>query len=304
MPATLVIGFGGGSVIDTGKAIAALLTNPGDVLDYLEVIGRGQTLTQPSAPYIAIPTTAGTGSEVTRNAVLASPEHKVKVSMRSAFMLPALALVDPDLMRSLPPDVTAYTGLDALTQVIEPFVSKQANPVTDALCREGMWRAGRSLLRAYSQGNDAVAREDMALVALFGGLALANAKLGAVHGFAGPLGGMFDAPHGAICAALVPHVMAKNVEVLRERQPDSSALRRYEEVAQQLTCDRAATADDGVTWMRALNESMNVPGLRAYGLGEADFGEVIDKSSRSSSMKGNPVTLTADDMRDILTRAL
>ena len=161
----LVIGFGGGSVIDTGKAIAALLTNPGDVLDYLEVIGRGQTLTQPSAPYIAIPTTAGTGSEVTRNAVLASPKHKVKVSMRSAFMLPTLALVDPDLMRSLPPDVTAYTGLDALTQVIEPFVSKQANPVTDALCREGMWRAGRSLLRAYSQGNDAVAREDMALVA-------------------------------------------------------------------------------------------------------------------------------------------
>jgi alcohol dehydrogenase class IV len=300
----LVIGFGGGSVIDTGKAIAALLTNPGDVLDYLEVIGRGQKLTQPSAPYIAIPTTAGTGSEVTRNAVLASPEHKVKVSMRSAYMLPTLALIDPDLARSLPPDVTAYTGLDALTQVIEPFVCNQANPVTDALCREGIWRAGRSLLRAYSQGNDAVAREDMALVALFGGLALANAKLGAVHGFAGPLGGMFDAPHGAVCAALLPHVMAKNVEVLRERQPDSSALRRYVEVAQQLTCDQAATADDGVAWMRSLNEEMSVPGLRAYGLSEADFGEVIEKSSRSSSMKGNPVALTADDLRDILTRAL
>jgi alcohol dehydrogenase class IV len=300
----LVIGFGGGSVIDTGKAVAALLTNPGEVLDYLEVIGRGQTLTRLSAPYIAMPTTAGTGSEVTRNAVLASPEHKVKVSMRSAFMLPTVALIDPELMRSLPPDVTASTGLDAMTQVIEPFVSKQANPVTDALCREAIWRAGRSLLRAYNQGNDVVAREDMALVALFGGLALANAKLGAVHGFAGPLGGMFDAPHGAVCAALLPHVMAKNVEVLRERQPDSSALRRFEEVAQILTCDQAATADDGVTWMHALNAAMHVPGLAAYGLGEDHFDELIDKSSRASSMKGNPIALTADDMRDILRRAL
>jgi alcohol dehydrogenase class IV len=300
----LVIGFGGGSVIDTGKAIAALLTNPGDVLDYLEVIGRGQSLTRPAAPYIAIPTTAGTGSEVTRNAVLASPEHHVKVSMRSALMLPSLALIDPELTYSLPPDITAYTGLDALTQVIEPFVCNQPNPLTDAICREGIWRAARSLLRAYQQGNDVVAREDMALVALFGGLALANARLGAVHGFAGPLGGMFDAPHGAVCAALLPHVMAVNVEVLRARQPDSATLRRYEEIAQLLTCDQAATAADGVAWVQALIEAMNVPGLAAYGLRETDFDELIEKSSRASSMKGNAVPLTADDMRHILTRAL
>ena len=213
----IVIGLGGGSVLDTGKAIAALLTNGGDPLDYLKVIGSGQPLTMPSAPFIAIPTTAGTGAEVTRNAVLRSPEHRVKVSLRSPLMLPRLALVDPELTQSLPPAVTASTGLDALTQVLEPYVSRRANPLTDALCREGMHRAARSLCRAYESGDDAKAREDMALASLFGGLALANAGLGAVHGFAGPLGGMFPAPHGALCASLLPHVMKVNVRSLQER---------------------------------------------------------------------------------------
>lgn len=185
----LVIGLGGGSAIDTAKAIAAMLTNSGDLLDYLEVIGRGQALTQPPAPYIAIPTTAGTGAEVTRNAVIASPEHRVKVSLRSPLMLPRLAVIDPELTYSMPPAVTASTGLDALTQVLEPYVCNAPNPITDALCREGIQRAARSLRRAYDNGQDAAAREDMAVVSLFGGLALANAKLGAVHGFAGPLGG-------------------------------------------------------------------------------------------------------------------
>jgi alcohol dehydrogenase class IV len=300
----LVIGFGGGSVIDTGKAIAALLNNAGDVLDYLEVIGRCQPLTHPPVPYIAIPTTAGTGSEVTRNAVLASPEHRVKVSLRSPLMLPALALVDPELTYSLPRDATAYTGLDALTQVIEPFVTDQSNPVTDAMCREGVWRAAHSLQRACEHGGDTVAREDMALVSLFGGLALANAKLGAVHGFAGPFGGMFDAPHGAVCAALLPHVMAVNVETLCARQPDSIALRRYDEVARLLTGSDKASAVDGVAWVLSLTRALNVPGLSTYGLTDADFDDLVDKSSQSSSMKGNPVKLTPDDMRDILTRAL
>jgi len=196
----LVIGLGGGSAIDTGKAIAALLTNGGEPLDYLEVIGRGRPLTQPSAPMIAIPTTAGTGAEVTRNAVLASPKHRVKASLRSPHMLPDLAIVDPELTYAMPPDVTTSTGLDALTQVLEPFVSNKANPVTDALCREGLARGARSLRRAVRNGRDTAAREDMALTSLFGGLALANAKLGAVHGFAGVLGGMYHAPHGIICA--------------------------------------------------------------------------------------------------------
>ena len=227
----LVIGFGGGSVLDTGKAIAALLTNDGDPLDYLEVIGGGQPLSKPPLPYIAIPTTAGTGAEVTRNAVLASPEHRVKVSLRSPLMLPRLALVDPELTHSLPPEVTASTGLDALTQVMEPYVSKRASPMTDALCREGMRRAARSLRRAYQQGDDPAAREDMALTSLFGGLALANAGLGAVHGFAGPLGGMFHGAHGAICARLLPHVMEVNVRALQQRLAESPALRRYDEIA-------------------------------------------------------------------------
>jgi alcohol dehydrogenase class IV len=235
----LVIGFGGGSVLDAAKAIAALLANGGDPLDYLEVVGHGRPLTKPSLPCIAIPTTAGTGAEVTRNAVLGSPEHRVKASLRSPLMLPTVAVVDPELTHTTPPDVTAATGLDALTQCIEPFVSPRANPLTDALCREGMQRAARSLHRAYLDGQDAAAREDMALASLFGGLALANAGLGAVHGFAGPIGGMFPAPHGALCARLLPPVMRANLQAMQQRTPDSPALARYTEVARLLTGDPA-----------------------------------------------------------------
>lgn len=300
----LIVGFGGGSVLDTGKAIAALLTNEGDPLDYLEVIGRGRPLTQPAAPYIAIPTTAGTGSEVTRNAVLGSPEHQVKVSLRSPFMLPRLALVDPELTYNLPPAITASTGLDALTQVLEPYVSNKPNPLTDAVCREGLRRVAGSLRRVYEQGDDHAAREEMALVSLCGGLALANAKLGAVHGFAGPLGGMVPGPHGAICAALLPHVMAINVQALQERQPASLARRRYDEVAQILTGNPQATARDGVAWVQELVTALHVPGLATYGLRPADFPELIEKASVASSMQGNPLKLTVAEMEAILSRAL
>lgn len=299
-----VIGFGGGSAIDAGKAIAALLTNPGDPYDYLEVIGRGKPLQHRSAPYFAIPTTAGTGAEVTRNAVLASAEHRVKVSLRSPLMLPELALVDPELTYDLPPNVTAYTGLDALTQVIEPFVSARANPLTDAICREGIRRAGRALLRAYQHGDDAAAREEMALAALMGGLALANAALGAVHGFAGPFGGTFDAPHGAVCAALLPHTMAINLAALQERAPQHPALGRYAEVAQMLTGRSDARAEDGIAVVIGLVRAMRVPGLGTYGFSTADFDELIPAAARSSSMKGNPIALTTDELRTILQRAL
>jgi alcohol dehydrogenase class IV len=300
----LVIGFGGGSALDTGKAVAALLTNGGDPGDYLEVIGRGQPLTQPSAPYIAIPTTAGTGAEVTRNAVLFSPEHRVKVSLRSPLMLPRLALVDPDLTHSMPPEVTASTGLDALTQVMEPYVSNRANPLTDALCPEGMRRAARSLRRAYERGDDAAARQDMALASLCGGLALANAGLGAAHGFAGPIGGMFPAPHGAACASLLPHVMAVNVRALQERSPESQALRRYDEIARILTRNERATADDGVAWVGELCQALRIPPLAAYEVTPEDFPVLIEKAAVSSSMKGNPIVLTPDEMGEILKRAL
>ena len=300
----MVIGFGGGSALDAGKAIAALMTNDGDPLDYLEVIGAGQSLQQPPAHYIAIPTTAGTGAEVTRNAVLASPEHRVKVSLRSPLMLPRLALVDPELTHSMPPAITASTGMDALTQCIEPYLSNHANPLTDALCREGIQRAARSLRRAYEQGDDPTAREDMALASLCGGLALANAKLGAVHGFAGPLGGMFDAPHGAICARLLPFVMEANLKALKQRAPHSPMLPRFDDVAQWLTGSPAATAQDGVNWLHDLSAALDIPPLSDYDVTAADFDALIEKAGRSSSMKGNPIPLTPDELQAILAQAV
>ena len=298
-----VIGIGGGSVLDAGKAIAMLLTNGGDPLDYLVVVGRGQAITQRSAPMIAIPTTAGTGSEVTRNAVLGSMEHKVKASLRAATMLPAVALVDPELTYTVPADVTASTGLDAFTQCLEPFVSPRANPLTDSFCREGLRHAARSLRRAYEDGEDAAAREDMAVASLFGGLALANAGLGAVHGFAGPIGGMFPAPHGAICARLLPWVMEANVRALQQRSPLAPALARYDEIARLLTGDPAATAPHGVAWVQALAESLHVPPLSRFGITPADFPEIVAKSQQASSMKANPIALTDAELTDILRQA-
>jgi len=296
-----VVGLGGGSVIDTGKAIAALLTNPGDALEYLEVIGQGKKLTEPPLPYIAIPTTAGTGAEVTRNAVLASPEHRVKVSLRSPLMLPRLAVVDPELTTSIPPSVTASTGLDALTQVMEPYVSVNANPLTDTLALEGMQRVAHSLRRAYEEGDDTSAREDMALASLFGGLALANAKLGTVHGFAGVMGGMYpDAPHGIICARLLPHVTEANVRALQAREPDSPALKRYEGVAQLLTGQVTTTIADGVAWVHDLCRVLSVPPLTQFGLIEGDVPEIVAKTEKASSTKGNPIMLTSDELTAIL----
>jgi len=300
----VVIGFGGGSVLDAAKAVSALLTNGGEPLDYLEVIGRGKPLTKRAAPYIAIPTTAGTGAEVTRNAVLYSEEHRVKVSLRSPLMLPELAVVDPQLTHNLPPEVTASTGLDALTQVLEPFVSKRANALTDTICREGMRRAARALPRAYRDGSDAEAREDMALTSLLCGLALANAGLGAVHGFAGPLGGMFGGAHGVICASLLPHVMRANVAALSARAPDSPVLIRYDEVAGMLTGQPAATAADGVAWVEQLCSELAVPPLRSIGMTEQDIAEVVAKAQRASSMKPNPVALTEQELTAIVQRAL
>jgi alcohol dehydrogenase class IV len=301
----LVIGFGGGSALDAAKAIAAMLANNGELLDYVEIIGRGQVLTRPSVPFIAIPTTAGTGTEVTRNAVLASPEHRVKVSLRSPLMLAKVALVDPELTYGLPASLTASTGLDALTQLIEPFVCLRANPMTDGLCVEGLRRAARSLRVAFNDGQNKSAREDMAVASLFGGFALANAGLGAVHGFAGPMGGMFSAaPHGAICAALLPHVMSANVRALRQRAPDSRALQRYDEVAQLLTGQAQAAADDGVKWIRQLVADLKVPRLGTYGIKSEHAAELVRKATQASSMKANPVALAPEELAEIFLQAL
>ncbi len=300
----LVIAFGGGSVIDTGKAVAAMLTNPGELMDYLEVVGRGQTLLQPSTPMIAIPTTAGTGSEVTRNAVLGVPEQKVKVSLRSPFMLPRLALVDPQLTHKLPPAVTASTGMDALTQVIEPYVSIRANAMTDLYCREGIMRVARSLAPVYLDGSFALGREDMAWASLLGGLSLANAGLGAVHGFAAPIGGMFTAPHGAVCARLLPLVVEANCRALRERQPDNPAILRYGEIARITTMNAEARIEDGIEWLKKLGNTLRVPALSEYGVTRADIAILVQKSMAASSMKANPIPLTAGELAEILEKAL
>jgi alcohol dehydrogenase class IV len=300
----VVIAMGGGSVMDSGKAIAALAANPGDPFDFLEVIGRAQPLREAPLPLIAIPTTAGTGSEVTRNAVLASHEHQVKVSLRSPLMLPRVAVVDPLLTHSAPPGVTATTGLDALTQLIEPLTSSRATPMTDALCRQALPLAARSLPRVYADGNDAQAREEMAFASLCGGLALANAGLGAVHGIAGPFGGSFSAPHGATCAALLAPITAANVAALRAQAPGSVALERYDEAARLCMGRPEATADDLVVWLRELVASLDVPGLGAYGFGEADFESMIAKAQVSSSMKGNPIRLSDEQLYAALEAAL
>jgi alcohol dehydrogenase class IV len=309
----MVIGFGGGSALDAGKAIAAMLTNNGGLLDYLEVIGRGKTITKSSAPFIAIPTTAGTGSEVTRNAVLASAQHHVKVSLRSPLMLPRIALVDPQLSYDLPPNITASTGLDALTQLIEPYVSCRANPMTDALCIEGIQRAARSLKLAYQSAHDknsepdvpsSAAREDMSVASLFGGLALANAGLGAVHGFAGPIGGMFPAPHGAVCAALLPHVMETNIRALREREPESLSLTRYKDVARLLTGLAEAKEEDAITWVRNTVTELCIPSLSTYGITRKHTAILVEKSTHASSMKANPIALTTSELSETLESAL
>jgi alcohol dehydrogenase class IV len=300
----VVVGIGGGSALDAAKAIAALATNPGEPIDYLEVVGAGQSLTAVPLPVIAIPTTAGTGSEVTRNAVLTVPDRRVKVSLRSPLMLPRVAVVDPLLTYDLPPSMTAATGLDALTQLIEPFMSVRANPMTDALCREGMSRVARSLRRACEHGHDAEARADMSLASLFGGIALANAGLGAVHGLAAPIGGMFNAPHGAVCAALLPYVMAANVRALRASEPGRVALDRAAEVGRLLTGRANAGADDGVAWIRETAAELHIPRLSDVGVTSGDLPAIAEQAQRSSSMKGNPAALAPADLTAILQAAL
>ncbi len=299
----VIVGIGGGSPLDAGKAIAALTANEGDLLDYLEVIGRGRPLTKRSAPYIAIPTTAGTGSEVTRNAVLGSPEHRVKVSLRSLHMLPSVAIVDPELTHSMPPHLTASTGLDALTQLIEPYVCNSPNPIVDCICREGIRRAGMSLRRAYHNGRDAAAREGMSLASLFGGLALANARLGAVHGLAGPLGGCLGAPHGAICACLLPVVTETNIRALQQREPGSPVLDRYGEVAVLLTANPRATGIQLVQYLYRLCEELQVSPLSRLGLTGEELPAIVAQSQKSSSMRGNPITLTTEELAGILIAA-
>jgi len=300
----VVLGLGGGSALDAAKAIAILAAHDGDVLDYLEVVGAGKSFEHPGLPMVAIPTTAGTGTEVTRNAVLASPQHGVKVSLRSPHLLPRVAIVDPDLSADMPPELTARVGLDALTQLIEPFVSTRANALTDAVCREGLALAARSLRRAFRDGSDGEARESMAEAALLSGMALANAGLGVVHGLAGPIGGMVAAPHGAICAALLPHGMRVNLRALRRRMPEAAALRRYGELGPRLSGRLGADADEAIAWTSELVADLAIPPLSTYGVTSEMLPAVVERAAVASSTRSNPIVLSQEELLEIAAAAL
>jgi alcohol dehydrogenase class IV len=298
--AQMVIGIGGGSAVDAGKAIAALARQPHDALHYLEVVGQGQPLEALPLPYIAVPTTAGTGAEVTRNAVISNPDFGVKASLRHATMLPAVALIDAELAIDCPPAITAASGMDALTQCLEAYVSCRAQPMTDALCLAGIQRAVRSLEKAVTDGNNLEAREDMALAAMFSGMALSNSGLGAVHGFAAPIGGSFQAPHGAVCAILLAPVWAANLAAITE----SETRQRFQTVARLLTSDPHVTAESAVLWLRDLTARLGIPGLSKFGIQESHLKQLSMQAAQASSMKGNPVLLSHETLVSILRAAL
>lgn len=295
----VVLGLGGGSVLDTGKAVSALLANPGDVLDYVEVVGKGLALQKTPLPFIAVPTTAGTGTEVTKNAVIKVTDKNVKVSMRDMRMIPRVALIDPSLTLSVPPEVTASTGMDAFVQVLEPYISRYANCMVDMFCRDAIPLAAEYLPKVYHNPTDQESRTKMAWVSLLGGLSLANAKLGAVHGFAGPIGGMFDVSHGVICAALLPQVFRMNSKRIVETD-DKELTQRLLEIASWVTGTDGASIAQAVEWFIALNQELNIPRLRDIGIRQSHFEAIIKKSMHSSSMKGNPVLLSPDELREIL----
>ena len=304
-----IIGIGGGAVLDLAKAVAALAAGDTDPMDHAEVIGAGHPLPRASLPFIALPTTSGTGSEVTANAVLTSHEHRVKVSLRGPSMLATVALVDPALTVSCPRLVTAQSGMDALTQCLEPLTSRMANPLVDALATSGLRAAARGLARAVDEGENLEARTDMAYCSLMGGLSLANAKLGAVHGLAGVLGGTIGAPHGAICAALLQPVTSANLRAMAEREPDNPGVAKYAVAAETLTGEPLSDrSPEGIrraldVWIGALADALRLPGLAELGLSPADHGAVVDAAMKASSMKGNPIILTADELRGVLRDA-
>ncbi len=304
----LVIGLGGGSAIDAAKAIAGLVTNGGSAIDYMEVIGKGLKITRPALPWIAIPTTAGTGAEATRNAVIGCAQKQFKASIRSEHLLPAAALIDPELGVSVPPEVTARSGMDALCQLMESYTSTGAQPITDALALKGVSLAAGSLARAYHNGADIEAREDMALAALLSGITLGNAGLGAVHGFAAPLGAKFPVPHGTACAALLPHVIRANVKALREQSPDHPALARYATLGRVLADDNGLSAPAAievcVTFTSAMSRELNIPPLRNFGLSVSDVPEMVAMSRKSSSMRFNPVVLSDAALGEALAAAI
>ncbi|MBB4066299.1 iron-containing alcohol dehydrogenase [Gellertiella hungarica] len=294
----VVVAIGGGSVIDAGKAIAALVRASGPIIDYLEVVGTGRVLEDDPLPFIALPTTAGTGAEVTKNAVIGVPEHRRKVSLRDPRMLARLAIVDPALTDNSPRRVTLESGLDAVTQVIEPYISSRANRLTDALCRDAI-QSGLSALRILMLREEEAARDQIAWTSLCGGLALANSGLGVVHGLAGPLGGLSEAPHGAICGALLPYALAANRDAVTE--PEKA--RRIEEVLGFIGQAFETTSGKALSALANWSRASGLMTLGGMGITAQDRQAAAEAALASSSMKANPVPLDQATLLAILEAA-
>ena len=287
----VIVALGGGSAIDMSKALAALIPAPGTPLDHLEVVGQGLPLSADPLPFIAIPTTAGTGAEATRNAVLTLPDHARKVSLRDPRMIPNVAIIDSTLMEGAPKSTLLASGLDAVTQVIEPYLCTRANPLTDAICRDAIPRGLRAL-KAVVEGPTAQDWDDIAHVSLSGGIALSNSGLGAVHGLAGVIGGVTGAAHGAICGVLLPHVLRANAA---EVTPGTDLAARFDWVLDQIAqvYGSLSAFDD---WAR----THDLPRLSVH---PKDRAGIAAAARAASSMRANPVDLSTDTLEQIIAQA-
>ncbi|HDZ39289.1 MAG TPA: iron-containing alcohol dehydrogenase [Marinobacter sp.] len=294
----LVIGIGGGSVMDSAKVLAAMLPSQSDLISHLEVVGSGLPLSAKRLPLILVPTTSGTGAEVTRNAVIDIPEAQRKVSLRDNQLLPDLALVDPALTDNCPRQVSLHSGLDAITQVIEPYVSSRSNPFTDMLCREAIPKGLLALKQLMIQESED-ARDSLAQVSLFGGLALANSGLGVVHGIAGPLGGLCGAPHGAICGALLPAGIAAN----RDNVVDAEHIARIKQVIDWIADVFETSRDDALPRFHQWISQNGLPGLASIGVTEEHIISASQSAAGSSSMKANPVVLSTASIENIMRQS-
>jgi len=306
-----VIGIGGGSVLDAAKAIAALLPLGHSVLEYLEDVGRGLSYPGPSLPFIAVPTTAGTGSEATKNAVLSEQgTNGYKKSFRHEKMVAKIAIVDPDLLEACPSHLIAAQGMDAFTQLLESYVSLRANPFTDALAWSGLEAVAGGFMAAWRGGESKEARHGraaMAYGALLSGITLAQVGLGSVHGLAQPLGSLFAISHGVACGTMVATATAMNITALRERQPGSQALAKYARVGQLLSSNQALPDDEAadrlVVILEQWTEELALPRLGRYGISAADIPAIV-AASRNNSMKSNPVLLHDDEIAELVRRRI
>jgi alcohol dehydrogenase len=303
----VVVAIGGGSVLDAAKAIAGLLPHGNSVMDHLEGVGKNVAYRGPSTPFIAVPTTAGTGSEATKNAVLSvQGSEGFKKSFRDECLVPEYALIDPDLLTTCPPELTAADGMDAFTQLLESYLSIKANPFIDALAWSGMGAVKQGLFAAWA-GNEpeaALGRGAMAYAALLSGITLAQVGLGSVHGLASPLGAYFPIPHGVVCGTLVAAATEINIRALQAREPHHPALAKYAQVGRLLTDDDSLGDDAArtalVTLLAEWSDRLQLPRLNRYGVSEKDF-PLIVANSRGSSMQTNPIKLTDSEILAILT---